>query len=216
MPLSVIGAGASRTGTLSLKAALEQLGFGPCHHFFELLANPSAWPQWDRVFSGARVDWDRVYDGYRSGVDAPTVWLWRELAERYPDAKVILTTRSPESWLRSVRETVYSQSNFGRLMSTPAAPLIAKAGPFLAGRQDALDPSLIARDPDAAIAGFIAHNEEVVRLIAPERLLVFEVKSGWEPLCGFLGVPVPQAPFPRANSAEDFQDWIKTGRVPAH
>jgi hypothetical protein len=214
MALAVIGAGASRTGTLSLKLALEELGFGPCHHFFEFLQDRAGWPRWARVFAGEPIDWDEVYEGYRAGVDAPTVWFYRQLAERFPMAKVILTLRDPQSWLRSARETISSEGNFNRLMATPAADLIAKAGAFLAQRQSILDPSLVMRDPAAAIAGFNRHNEEVKRAIPPERLLVYEVKDGWAPLCKFLGVPIPPTPFPRANSSASFQDWIKTGRAP--
>src|SRR5262249_34691649 len=98
MPLKVIGAGLPRTGTNSLQIALEQLGFGPCHHMYELLADPSQWPSWLRVYDGEHVDWEELYRGYNSAVDAPSAFLWRELAAAYPDAKVILTVRSPEDW----------------------------------------------------------------------------------------------------------------------
>lgn len=207
MPLEVIGAGQGRTGTSSLKLALEQLGFGPCHHMSEIIAHPEQTTQWERVFDDAPVDWEDVFRGYRSAVDAPTCWVYRELAERYPKAKVILTVREPESWWRSSQATVMSpeireaQQNTGH----PMAKLREKIAGFRARR--GLSPR--TTDHDGAIAEFHRHNNEVRQTIAPDRLLTYDAKEGWAPLCAFLNVPIPQTPFPHANTTEEFRARIR-------
>ena len=106
MGLSVIGAGFGRTGTLSLKNALEQLGFAPCHHMAEVFANPQQLPFWQRASAGERVDWEECFAGYRASVDWPAAYFWRELAETYPDAKVVLSTRDVDAWYESFRATI--------------------------------------------------------------------------------------------------------------
>ncbi len=207
MPLKVIGAGQGRTGTMSLKHALEELGFGPCHHMIELIGHPEQFRFWERIFDDEPVDFEEVYAGYNSAVDAPTCFIYRQLAERYPDAKVILTLRDPESWWRSAQATVMSE----RLRmqhdraDNPMASMQRKLAGYLARRgQPAGRPS----DHDGAIAQFERHNDEVRRMIPPERLLVYEVKQGWAPLCEFLRVPVPDTPFPHANTTKEFQERV--------
>jgi len=207
MPLEVIGAGSPRTGTASLKVALEQLGFGPCHHMGECFAHPEQFALWERVFEEKEpVDWEVVLKGYRSACDAPSVIVYRELAERYPKAKVILTTRDPESWWRSTQATVTQASAHAAQVGpeNPVVKMMIKLTEYRARRG-------IGRpmEHDAAIADFRRHNEEVRRVIAPERLLVFEAKQGWAPLCKFLNVPVPDAPFPHANTTEQFQAGMR-------
>jgi hypothetical protein len=201
MPLSVIGAGFGRTGTLSLKKALERLGFGPCHHMVELFAHPEQIPLWDQATDGAPIDWDALLGGYRSAVDWPACHFWRELADRYPAAKVILTVRDPQAWYRSARAMIF------RYMADPPPdePAAAKA-------QWRLVRKMILRqtfggstdDPDLAIGVLRMHDEEVERTIPAKRLLVHEVSQGWEPLCRFLGADVPDEPFPRVNTTEEF------------
>jgi hypothetical protein len=205
MPLTVIGAGLNRTGTLSLKLALEELGFGPCHHMFELIANPSQGPIWEQVFDGGRIDWDKVYGTYRSAVDAPTCYFYRELSAAYPEAKVILTVREPESWWKSARATTASEANLARFANSPLAGFFSKAVARLLER--GIQPDAPA-DRDAAVSWFKQHTENVRRAIAPGRLLIFEVSEGWEPLCRFLEVPVPLEPFPRTNSTQEFRSEI--------
>jgi len=201
MPLSVIGAGFGRTGTLSLKKALERLGFGPCHHMVELFAHPEQIPLWDQATDGAPIDWDALLGGYRSAVDWPACHFWRELADRYPAAKVVLTVHDPQAWYRSARATIF------RYMADPPPdePAAAKA-------QWRLVRKMILRqtfggsteDPKLAIGVLRMHDEEVERTIPAERLLVHEVSQGWEPLCRFLGADVPDEPFPRVNTTEEF------------
>lgn len=201
MALSVIGAGFGRTGTLSLKAALEKLGFGPCYHTLEIVKNPGFEEPWYRAAMGGQVDWDEIFRGYRSTVDWPSAHFYGELAEYYPDAKIILTVRDVSRWIESCEKTIFpalrrslseldtTRQNRGRM----ARKVVFEQA--LGGNID--DPAQLTRL-------FESHIEKVKRTIPPERLLVYEVAQGWEPLCAFLGAPMPDAPFPRVNEAKDF------------
>jgi hypothetical protein len=206
MALQVIGAGFPRTGTLSQKLALERLGFGPCHHMTEVFANPGSWPLWDRLGDGEPVDWDQVFDGYWSTTDAPGCWFYAELAERYPGAKVILSERDPDRWYESVSATILADAHREGMSSSPIGAIIRKLasrGMFGASTADSWESG----PPDRArmIELFLAHNAAVRRAIPAERLLVFQARDGWAPLCAFLGVPVPDEPFPHVNNAEEFR-----------
>jgi Sulfotransferase domain len=196
MPLDVIGAGLGRTGTTSLKFALEQLGFGRCHHMSELIRHPEQAPLWERAAAGESVDWEEVLEGYRATTDWPACHFYKTLAERYPRARVILTLRDPQRWFESTQATIF---NADFLASTGERP----HGGFV---RDVLLSVFDGRmhDREHLIEVYERHNAEVRRTIAPERLLVYEVSQGWEPLCRFLGVPVPADRFPRVNTTEDF------------
>ena len=108
MPLSVIGAGFGRTGTMSLKLALDQLGFGPCYHMTEVFKNPKASGYWEAAADGKPIDWEEVFAGYRSTVDWPGATFYKQLADAYPEAKVILTERDAEAWFESTQATIFS------------------------------------------------------------------------------------------------------------
>jgi hypothetical protein len=197
MTLKVIGAGFGRTGTLSLKLALEQLGFGPCYHMVEVIKNPQAVGWWLDAANG-KPDWDKIFSGYNACVDWPAATFYDALADFHPEAKVILTERDPEDWFRSTQATIFPNA-------TPPDTDI----PF-----DQLFRKVIGRlfdqrmrDHDHVIEVFKAHNAEVRRRVPPDRLLVYEVAQGWEPLCRFLGVPVPTTPMPQTNSTEDFRKF---------
>ena len=203
MTLKVIGAGVGRTGTYSLKLALNQLGFGPCHHMEEVLINmPVQTPLWMDAVRG-RADWPAIFKGYNSAVDWPTAGFVRELYAAYPDAKFVLTHRSPESWTASFSATIY------RLMAgRREAPKEMQAWLEMAvgvlgktGFPDGLDEPALER-------AFVAHNEAVKATIPKEQLLVYEVKEGWGPLCEFLGVTAPAEPFPRTNDRGEFWDRV--------
>jgi Sulfotransferase domain len=201
MVLSVIGAGFGRTGTFSLKLALEQLGFGPCFHMAEFFISDSAetlQTKWAGVaFGPGSPDWDTVFDGYRATVDWPSCAFYRELAEHYPDAKVILTVRDAERWYDSCAATIFT----GPTTDTRTDPWGRMVHKVIS--EDAFAGN--TRDREKAIAVYNRHNETVRTTIPPERLLVYQPGDGWEPLCAFLDVPVPETPFPRANTAEEFQ-----------
>lgn len=204
MAMNVIGTGVGRTGTYSLKLALNQLGLGPCHHMEEVLHNmPVQVPLWSSVLDGS-PDWQAIYGGYESTVDWPTACFFRELLEAFPDARFVLTHRSPESWADSFGSTIY-RLIAGRDQAPPemkawldmASGVIARTG----------FPEGLSRE--GLMQAFTAHNEAVKRTIPADRLLVYQVKDGWEPLCAFLGVPVPAGPFPRTNDRAEFWDLVK-------
>jgi hypothetical protein len=216
--LAVIGAGLGRTGTLSLHAALERLGFAPCEHMTNCFAHPERFPLWleaaRRKRAGEPIDWRPLFTGYRATVDWPGAYFWRELTVAHPEAKVILTVRDPERWYDSAAATIYAatQERSATLAARLLYGLLARANPraghgFRTVQETVWDGTMEGRFADraAAIRIFKEHNREVVATIAPQRLLVFDVKEGWQPLCAFLGVPVPVGePFPHLNDAADF------------
>ncbi len=199
MTMHVIGAGLGRTGTYSLKLAINRLGLGPCHHMEAVFQNMAGQvPLWTAALHG-RPDWGAIFDGFHSAVDWPTASFYRELASAYPAAKFVLTHRDPESWVESFSETIYTVMR-ARHEAPPerkawfemAAGVIAKVG-FCEGLSRG---ELLER--------FVAHNEAVKTAIPAERLLVYQVKQGWGPLCEFLGVSAPEEEFPRSNDRAEF------------
>lgn len=204
MTIKIIGAGVGRTGTYSLKLALEQLGLGPCHHMEEVLKNPQVnIPIWHAAALG-KPDWDAAYRGYNSAVDWPTAAFWRELMAVYPQAKIILSTRGVESWHNSFSSTIY------KLMSGETPPHMK---PFIDMADAVLGKSgfTFPMDDDSMKKVFLANEAAVKKEVPAARLLVFDVKQGWEPLCKFLGLPVPATPFPRSNDQKDFWDRVTGG-----
>jgi len=191
VPLQIIGAGLGRTGTLSLKVALEQLGFSPCYHMVEVWANFPSIAGWLEAANG-RPDWERIFAGFQASVDYPGCHFWRELTAAYPKAKVLLTVRDPAEWFESTHATVFSPQMRERAGGSPAKEFLEKTvwGDFGAGIDDR----------DYMVAAFERHTAEVRRTIPKDRLLVFEVAQGWKPLCEFLDVPIPSVPFPRLNA----------------
>ncbi len=203
MTLEIIGAGVGRTGTMSLKLAINELGFGPCHHMDQVHANMAEQvPLWSAAVDGS-PDWAAIYDGYPSAVDWPTAGFYRELAVQYPEAKFILTHRTPESWADSFGDTIYKLLA-GKDEAPPemkdwldmAFGVISKTGfPLGLSREQLID-------------AFVAHNESVKRTIPSDRLLVYQVKEGWDPLCEFLDRPAPSDSFPRTNNRAEFWDLV--------
>lgn len=204
MALKVIGSGLGRTGTLSTKLALQQIGFGPCHHMAEVFMHPESVPLWVEAGRG-KPDWDAIFDGYVSMVDHPGCAYWRELMDYYPDAKVLHTVRDPDKWFDSTQATIFSDANMGRVREGPMGEFFAQLQAFYGG--DMHDRAFMTDF-------FRRHTEKVVATVPKERLLVFEVSQGWGPLCDFLGVPVPDTPYPRENTTEQFQARIAGGSGP--
>lgn len=201
MPLSVIGAGLSRTGTLSLKFALEQLGVGRCFHMIEMFQNPIVEP-FAAAARGEAVDWEQAFEGYAASVDLPSARFYREQAEAFPDARVILTVRDPEAWFRSTQSTVFSPESPMRNRPADAPPPTEMEIMLQAVVDEFFEHRL--NDRETMLGVYHRHNEAVQRTIAPERLLVYDVAQGWAPLCAFLGVPLPEGPMPRVNSTAEF------------
>ena len=205
MSLEIIGAGFGRTGTLSLKSALETLGFAPCYHMTEVFAHPEHASVWHEAADGAPTDWQAFLGPYRASVDWPGCYFWRELMAAFPNAKVLLSERDPEDWYKSMSSTIFEI----------IARADAVAGDPVRGPQIRMS-SYVVRDKtfggnidkDHVLSVYKAHNDAVKREVPPEKLLVYDVKQGWEPLCAFLDVPVPDTDFPRTNSTEEFRNRI--------
>ncbi|GAB3213161.1 hypothetical protein SAMN02745673_00294 [Marinactinospora thermotolerans DSM 45154] len=196
--MDVIGAGFGRTGTLSLKYALERLGFGPCYHMAEIVERPERAEAWLAAARG-RADWGRLLAGYRSIVDWPGCYFWRELLDRHPNAKVVLSVRDPRRWYESAAQTIFD--------TPPAKEVVPRYRPLLELAEEIVHQRTFGNrvdDPEAAIRVYEEHNAAVRAAVPPERLLVFEVGQGWERLCGFLGVEVPDEPFPQTNDRASF------------
>lgn len=208
MPLKVIGAGFGRTGTMSLKLALEQLGFGPCYHMAEVMTRPGHDTMWLALARGEASDWRPILEGFNATVDWPSAYFWRQLAADNPDAKIILTLRDPEAWYRSAAATIFGRMlDFEALRATNDMEAI---DPARRRHMEMVNTIIVKNtfggslDKENAIRVFTAHNEAVRREVPPERLLVYETGQGWEPLCRFLGVATPEAPYPRVNTTDDF------------
>jgi hypothetical protein len=205
-----------------MKTALERLGYGPCHHMTEVLQNPAHIYRWLDLAEGRPITWDTLMAGYASCVDWPAAAYWRELADHYPNAKVILTVRDPERWLASMNATIFKQrarartwqaraaTRISTLLNTDFAAFTRMARLVMTDRVFG-DP---VPDAETAVKIFTKHVEEVKAAIPPDRLLVFEVAQGWGPLCDFLGVPVPDEPFPRTNDTAAFEQRARgAGRL---
>jgi hypothetical protein len=215
--IKVIGAGFGRTGTLSLKMALEELGIGKCYHMVELFKNCDQVIEWEKALRGGKPNWDTIFSGCQSTVDFPACLYYKDLLVKYPDAKVILTYRDPESWYRSAYETI--------LTMRPTAWQLFKIYlyyPFSDRARNVLKTGLHNKalienklfggdidDKQHVIDVFVNHLEQVRNTVPADRLLVYQVSEGWEPLCRFLGVPLPDIDFPRTNPREKFNSEIR-------
>lgn len=217
MGIQIVGAGYGRTGTKSLQLALEKLGFGKCYHMEELLRNPEGVIHWKKAYNNEPVDWDALFQNYQSIVDFPGAMYYEELANNYPQSKVILTVRDPEKWYKSAYSTIF-RFDPGPLLK--AKMLLSM--PFSATARNLFQVILLNdksiwkklfdgnfKDKNYAIQKFNNHIEKVKRVIPKDRLLIFEVKDGWEPLCNFLNKEIPSEPFPKSNKKENFHTWAK-------
>jgi hypothetical protein len=210
MALEVIGAGFGRTGTMSLKAALEKLGYDPCYHMMEVLADRpgvneghvDAWHA--HVIDGLPMDWKTLFRGYRATTDFPACLFWREQLEAFPDARVVLSVRDPASWFESFQALHDANMKFETLRKPDER--FRKWREFVT--RLVWEPFEHARERERCIEIFEAHTAALQAHVPPERLLVFEVRDGWEPLCQFLGKDIPGEPFPRLNQREMMQKMV--------
>ena len=199
MALSVIGPGFGRTGTESLKTALEILGYGPCHHMVDVLPKQEQIDFWSRQSKGVqKPNWDVAFNGYKSSVDWPSAFFWRELSEYYPDAKIILSVRDPEQWYESFNKTIlaYMKSEYD---PESLGHLLVKNRVFAGNIED----------KDHIIKTYNKNIVDVQAAFSGERLLTYHIGSGWQPLCEFLGTPVPDEPYPSMNKKEGFQEKVQ-------
>jgi len=211
--LKVIGAGFGRTGTTSLKAALEQLGFSKCHHMAEVARSQRQVTFWQTLANGGTVDWDEVFDGYAASCDWPSCTYWEELARHYPDAKIVLSVRDEGRWYDSVAATIYPASFLVPQWIVRLVPPFARFNRMViasvwegvfGGRFD---------DREHALDLYRRHVAHVKETARPDRLLVFQAVEGWEPLCRFLDVPVPEGPYPHLNDGAQIKRAIRIARA---
>nr|WP_281496622.1 sulfotransferase family protein [Pseudohalocynthiibacter sp. F2068] len=190
--LKVIGTGFGRTGTDSMRAALNILGVGPTHHMFELEEGMPLRQPWLDLAKGSQPDWDFLFSGYHACVDWPSAYYWRSLIKVYPEAKVLLTMRSAESWWNSFEATILKYIQSGDDPNGLAKLLVAEQ--VFDGRPD---------DRNHAIATYNRNIEEVIATVDTERLLIHSLGDGWEPLCNWLGLSVPEVSYPSGNTTQD-------------
>lgn len=201
--VQVIGAGMGRTSTMSLKTALEMLGFAPCHHMTEMANVRHTADGWRRATLGEDVDFAALLEGYEASCDWPSAAFWQPLSERFPDAKIILTERPEEQWWASISQTIFVS------LTSPREQVSAERRE----QRDMAEEVILnhtfggnVQDKEHVLAVYRAHNAAVKATIPPARLLVFDGADGWEPLCAFLGVPVPDEPYPNTNSTAEFRE----------
>jgi len=197
MGLKVVGAGVGRTGTHSLKVALERLLGGRCHHMVEMFGDEAQIAGWTAAIDGEAVDWAALLANYTALVDWPGCSFWPELSSAFPDALVLLSVRDPERWYRSASDTIFGQ-------------LAPDRGPWMDAVVHLLGDRFCADFPnrDAMIAAFERHNDAVRAAIPADRLLVWQPSDGWAPICERLGVPVPEEPFPVTNTTDEFRAMV--------
>ena len=200
MDLAVVGAGVGRTGTHSLKVALEQLLGAPCHHMIEILGDPAQVPAWIDAIEGRPVDWSAMLSRYRAIVDWPGGAFWRELSAAFPDALVLLSVRDPEAWYQSASNTIFLTFDN---MPPEVAPWMDEVRKLLHDRfSDQFD------DPTAMMDAFVRHNDSVRNEVPASRLLEWTPGDGWDPICERLGLPVPGEPFPVTNTTDEFREMV--------
>jgi hypothetical protein len=195
MNLRVVGAGLGRTGTMSLKIALERLLGAPCYHMVEVFGHPEHIPAWTGAAQGRMPDWRTLLEGYAAAVDWPASAFWPELMEAFPEALVVLSVRDAQSWWQSAHETIFAVTQG----MDPGSEWREMIDSMLANRFTSA-----IEDREACIAAFERHNARVRETVPRERLLEWRASEGWEPLCAALGLPVPEEPFPRTNTREEW------------
>jgi len=217
MSIKIIGAGFPRTGTTTLKRSLEILGYSKTYHMKELLVNPDKLPLWLKLEETGETDWDKLYDGYMATVDFPSYPWYFEHMNHYPDAKVILTVRDFEAWHKSAHSTIYQAGpqNFSekiqmliRIFTNPRLAKVVNCIKFVKRQFWAKQFEGRFLDKEFAEKIWFEHIEEVKAKVPADRLLVYDVRDGWEPLCTFLGKPVPSEPLPHLNKKENFKTML--------
>lgn len=197
--LQVIGVGLGRTGTRSLKVALERLGYSPCYHLLDVFLRPWIIPVWLRIGRGGELEWSKLFRHFRAGVDYPFTTHFPQVLDSLPDIKVILTVREPEGWYDSVRKTIYPLQALARKW-LPGGSMVGQTTIWHQLFHERFE------ERDYAIWAYLQHIETVKKQVPSNRLLVLDVRDGWKPLCRFLDKPVPDEPFPHANRR--YQIWF--------
>ncbi len=218
--MRLIGAGLPRTGTLSQKVALEMLGLAPCYHMVNVLADLDEAQSWQRALD-REAGWEEVLQGFQATVDWPGAFFYRELVELHPEAKVLLSVRDAAGWERSMRDTIWGIF-YGDMLMRDLSSARGRIDPKWAGyiemmegmwKQSGLISDGAATDSATMQEAMEHYNEEVRRSVPAERLLVWSVGEGWEPVCEFLELPVPDMPFPHLNDSKEFGERVIDGAL---
>lgn len=218
--MKLIGAGLPRTGTLSQKVALEMLGLRPCYHMVNVLGDLDQTEVWHRALQG-QAPWEEIFSGFEATVDWPGSFFYKELVEFYPDAKVLLSVRDAEAWERSMRQTIWGIF-YGDMLMRDLSGARARIDPKWRGyvemmegmwEQSGLIDSGADTTPESMRSAMERFNREVQASVPAGRLLVWSVSDGWEPLCEFLELPVPETPFPHLNDSQEFADRVIDGAL---
>lgn len=217
--IKVINLSLGRTGTMSLKTALEQLGFDKCYHFSDMFDNPDHTAIWTALSRGEEIDWESLFEGYKATTYWSTSFDYQPLIEQYPDIKFVLTVREPNAWYKSTYDTIYSL-NRPTLMRRIDLKIKGIFRPELRDmytvwrlKEDLLWQKTFKgrfEDKEFAIKQFEDHIQRVKDTVPADRLLVYKIQQGWDPLCDFLDVPVPETDFPRTNDTDSFVEWRKS------
>lgn len=202
MPLNIIGAGFGRTGTNSLRIALNMLGVGPCYHMHEVRYNAGHKTMWNRILNGSRPDWDHVFRNYTAAVDWPVTHYWDQLIDLFPSARVILTVREPGAWYKSFSRTIYRAIHLPITEDMTEEDRLHRQTIFKMIDEETFSGK--SGEEQHVVDVFNQRIADVIASVHPDRLLVYDVTKGWEPLCQFLGLPVPKTPFPKTNSTREF------------
>lgn len=218
MDIQIIGAGFPRTGTMTLKKALEILGFDQTYHFKDLIAEPNKLKHWLELETKGTTNFEQLFDGYSATVDFPGYPYYKTLLQKYPGAKVILTLRDFESWYESTYATIWKAGP-----QTPQAKAELQqqmqSNPNLKATFDCIKfmrSTHLEKKFDGQFASkahakkvFLQHIKEVTDFVPKENLLIYNVSEGWTPLCKFLSIPFPEQPFPHLNKKENFHQMVK-------
>jgi hypothetical protein len=201
--LRVVGAGLGRTGTHSLKVALEQLLGGVCYHMFEVIQHPDDIAVWQRAIDGQPPDWGTFLAGYSAAVDWPAAAFWSELSDAFPDAVVLLSVRDTDAWWQSAHQTIFEVSR----RPSPTDPVMRSQLDMVHSMFDRrFTPGW--SDEATAKAAYEQHNDTVRERVEPHRLVEWRPGDDWGPLCAALGVAEPDQPFPHVNTTSEFRDLV--------
>ncbi|GAA1511329.1 sulfotransferase family protein [Streptomyces synnematoformans] len=209
--LKLINAGLGRTGTTSLQVALERLGYGPCYHMFDIVSNEERLAEWEGIVcDGKQPDWPSLFDGFASIVDGPPSLHYAQIMKAFPEAKVVLTVRDAEGWYRSTHDTLYQFVVRNR--QNPPEAGTRQARMFRMINVLMWDGLLNGRFDDGqyAMDVYRRYNQDVIDSVPADRLLVYDVQQGWEPLCTFLGADVPAEEFPHVNSTASMRERMQS------
>ncbi|XP_068720945.1 uncharacterized protein [Montipora capricornis] len=195
--MKVICAGMGKTGTKSISKALRHLGFEVFdweEQIFDFMDH------WLDVFqNGAEPDVKHVYQNADAVVDIPGTFFWEEILKAFPDSKVILGERDEDSWVKSMVNQLETVDAAKSMIMCTLSPTMRKFYYIGDACVIALVGSLNKTSTSVLRKRYRIHNHRVMSIVPQSKLLLFNVKHGWKPLCDFLGCDIPTVAFPHEN-----------------